>query len=197
MKGKCRNGHPASQAFLDSLGRRQCRQCRKDASARYAADPGGRVTNVKRLQDWLVAWLGDHDVTGRALAEKVGVHERVIYAICTGERKYVNLDTLDGILCATGQPGLLGCFFSPNGGRLEPLPPPRNRPRRNAIPAGRCRSGDRCPRRDGHGPDGRFCVHHGAELDRIAEVINPQGKKARDHQRRAFAKGQGGREVRV
>lgn len=56
---------------------------------------------------------------------------------------------------------------------------PEPRKARVVMLPSRCRSGDDCARRAGHGPNGRFCEYHGAELDRIfAELHSAHLKRS-------------------
>ena len=147
---------------------------------------------MKRFRRWLDAWLAANDMTGDKIARKAKLSPRIVYAIRRDERKWLHLSTVDAILCAAGETRLLGCFHALPGEKLKPVP-------RMPRPAGkrldrstRCCSGDDCARPWGHGPNGRFCKHHGEELDRVFAALNPKAKdKAEFDSRRRKAWVQG------
>lgn len=189
----CHRGHKLTpeNAYVDSRGYRLCRECRALAQARYYADPGARVDEVSRFVEWLNTWLEVNETTGDQLAKQAGISPRVLYAVRREGRQWLHLDTVDAILIAAGAIDLFGCFHSANGEPLMPLPR-QYRPRKVTDKSTRCRSGDDCARRWGHGPNGRFCVHHGAELERIFAELRPNSAKQSEIRRRLFAKGRAG-----
>lgn len=187
---RCYRGHEYTpeSSYVDAGGRRRCRLCEGITDRRR--DPQFRepvLTDLKRFRRWLVSWLAEGTMSGREVYEAAQLHSKMFYGVCTGARKTLPVSALDAILCAVGEPGLLPCFYSASGGRLAPLP--KRHARRRFKRSSRCSSGDRCPRQAGHGPNGWFCEHHGAELERIAAELYPRSKAARDQRRRAFVKG--------
>jgi hypothetical protein len=173
---ECHRGHALTgeNCYRDTRGRRMCRICRAGAQARYEADPGAQVKNVPRFAKWLEAWLKANETSGDRIAKAAGISPRVVYAIRRGERQWLHLDTVDAILCATGEARLLDCFHRPDGKQLRPLPKAAllRRPDRSA----RCRSGDACSKTWGFGPNGRFCEHHGAELNVVMAQLKPRSR---------------------
>lgn len=184
----CLRGHELTDetSWIDSRGYRACRICRRMTNLRYKTRQTTISLDAARVVKWLEGWFSDHPhITPADLAAKCDVSQRVFYDLRGGRRKTIQFDTVDKLLCGTGQPQLLRCFYNPkpdgSEGPLTALPKPESRKRRT-VPSARCRSGDGCSRASGHGPNGWFCVHHGPELDRIAaELTKKQSYRRRNY----------------
>lgn len=132
----------------------------------------GERLNAAPLRAWLAAWEQNHpDQSRREFAMAVGISDRRLYSIRSGERKTTTLTIVSQVLDMSGASDDLALLYPVDGTapilpelrHLRVLPPPTT-----------CRSGDVCPRPNGHGPNGRFCTIHGAELDRIAGELRAE-----------------------
>lgn len=179
----CRNGlHELTPGNVIPGSIERCVQCRRDRGARTRAKAKRRqilhrdFLPTGPLRAWLWAWKARNpEVTWRELSDRVGVVERVMYSIRSGTCQKNELAVVARILDALGEPGDLHRLYPADGSK--PILPAKPKVRKQVVPR-TCRSGDNCPRPLGHGPNGRFCTHHGAELDRIlAEMRVASDKK--------------------
>ncbi|HZL17753.1 MAG TPA: hypothetical protein VFG23_08410 [Polyangia bacterium] len=92
-------------------------------------------------------------------------------------RRYrrIQITTVGRLLDAAGCGDQWHALYPTENGAEIPLALEAPRPAVvTTAPPRRCRSGDDCAHVAGHGPNGRFCEHHGAELDRIFAVMQAE-----------------------
>jgi hypothetical protein len=166
--------------YFDRRGYNCCAECRRQQTKRNYDDPGAAIP-AERVSEWMFGWFATHpEVSEASLALRCGVSERLLFDLRFGNRKNIYLNSLDRILCAVGEPNLLGCFHSFVGAPLEPLPAapkPRARSRRTS----QCASGAGCPKR---ATKGHFCAAHAKELARIREELRVESLRLPSRKRK-------------
>ena len=159
-----------------------------------AAKRGGGVSRTVPSAPfvmWLEGWMCDTGTTLSALSRRAGYS--TAYSFNHFRRSpMLQVRTVGRFLDAAGCPDQWYALYPTVDGAEIPRLFTTAKRRRQTAPPGTCRSGDNCARPAGHGPTGRFCEHHGAELDRIFAELNPTSEQARDfneRRRKAFVNG--------
>lgn len=142
-----------------------------------------------------LAWLEDYVAIHSAdefarLARAAGCPKRSMAHF--RRQSLVRARTVEDFLAAAGAELDIHLLYP--GDEAAPVVPTVKRQPKSGM--GRCRSGDGCARDAGRGPNGRFCEHHGLELDRVFAALNPTAEQQPDfdkRRRRAFVNGNAAR----
>jgi hypothetical protein len=136
---------------------------------------------------WLEAWLTDTGVSMSELSHRAG-YGRPLSLSHLQRWPTVQVRTVGRLLDATGCSDQWHALYpTENGAEIPLLLAAKRASRPNTTVT--CRSGDRCPRSAGHGPNGRFCEAHGDELERIARDLNLTLPHKQTHYARGRAAG--------